>query len=274
MSPSGTQPLGQKSPDSLVPIRRTRNWLWRNGTSGGQGRRQGRAADEPNVSSSRSVPMVWRTPALGVDGVATCLPLSGARHESRVVRSRSRFFDARTGGRGGSRLPGAARPGPDLHGRRHRLRRRAPRAPHAAREPSPPVAVPGARHAGRRRGRIQGDAAARRPRTDDVGVIRGRVRVAPRHGTRSDDADCRRGRIQPVHVWQLLPESALSHDVQHGGADRDGPGRGPRVPPARRHADSRHHVPRGPAACHRRRSDRVLRHQRGAGRRRPRPRLA
>ncbi len=83
-------------------------------------------------------------------------------------------------------------------------------------------------------GGAQGAASAHDERLDDVGLVRGGLRVAAAARSARDDA--RRGgqRVQPVPSEQQGAQPALSHAVQHGVARHHRAGRRPRVPSARR----------------------------------------
>ena len=74
---------------------------------------------------------------------------------------------------------------------------------------------------------LQGEPAARAQRLDDVGVVRGRLRVAAAARPERDDA--RRGgeRVQPVHVPHQGAQPAAPDALQHGL-----PGRSRCRPPA------------------------------------------
>ena len=87
-------------------------------------------------------------------------------------------------------------------------------------------------------GLAEGLPAADHERLDDVGVVRGRLRVAAAARPARDDARRRRQRLQPVQSEQQGAQPALSHAVQHGVARRDRAGRRPGVSPARRRRDT------------------------------------
>ena len=74
----------------------------------------------------------------------------------------------------------------------------------------------------------QGHAAAHRQRLDDVGVLRGRLRVAAAPRAARDDARRRGQRAQPVpDLNQQGTQPAPPHALQHGVARDHGAGRGP-----------------------------------------------
>ncbi len=147
-------------------------------------------------------------------------------------------------------LAGAGRPVPREHGHedasdsRARLRRRrrrpwrgaAPRLlprrdvlqPGTVRSLRP-AAVPLGHHL-----HLQGEPAAHPQRFDDVGVVRGRLRVAAAARPERDDA--RRGgeRVQPVHVPHQGAQPAAPDALQHGLPRDHGAGRRRRLSPARR----------------------------------------
>ena len=109
--------------------------------------------------------------------------------------------------------------------------------------------------------RLQGQPAAREERLDDVGVLRGGLRVAAAARPERNHARRRDERVEPVHVPDEDQEPGLPDAVQHGVPRHHRPGLGLRLRIARRrarHARARRVRPRQAAG---RRGDDVFHFQ-------------
>ena len=81
---------------------------------------------------------------------------------------------------------------------------------------------------------LQGEPAAHAQRFDDVGVVRGGLRVAAAARPERDDARRRGERVQSVHVPHQGAQPAAPDALQHGLPRDHGAGCRRRLPPARR----------------------------------------